>query len=222
MKRLKDARVSHKFGVGLLFLGACALILIKFTDPDWLSPSDTIQVLVLLVLVMVTYWYAQSTDEMSRTANYTLQTANKSFEVANKGHELAERSYALALNAENNSVLPVIVLDVITANEDQIQISYQNVGKGPALGFRIWLKADDEQFRYLQSDTNKNKWYRTGVGVDQYSECEWTKDNGVLPVRDSGFDVITEYTDAFGRPIVSKLVIYRDNDADFKFGKRRQ
>ena len=206
MKELQPRRDAIQLGVVLLILSVCAITLIQFTDfTNPLSLSDSIQIVILLVLVMVTYWYAQSTKHMSRTAN-------ENFEVTSKSHDLA-------VEAEKNSVLPVIMLTPLVTSTDQIRISYQNIGMGPALDFRVWIKADDDWlFGYLSSDASKNRWHQSAVGKNQDGQCEWNKEKRVLPTRAEGFNIVTEYNDIFGRCLESVLVI-NPHDQKFHFGK---
>ena len=179
----------------LSFLGLVLMVaLICYTDPDWLSPGDTIQTMTLVVLVIVTVSYARSTRKI----------------------------YEVALNAERNAVFPIISIVAEVTNLDQIRISYENIGRGPALNLEIWLELNyDEQFRYLKSEEMKNRSFRAALGVGQSGQLEWNSSEGVLPTRRSGIDIVAEYTDVFRQGFWSKLVIVNNYDQGFHFGKKK-
>ena len=177
--------------LGLALLAA----LICYTDPDWLSPSDTIQIMTLVVLVIVTVSYARSTRKI----------------------------YEVAQNAERNAASPIISIVAEVTNPDQILVSYENIGRGPALNLKIWLELDyDEQFGYLKSDEMKDRSFRAALGVGQQGQLEWNSSEGVLPTRTSGIDIVAEYTDVFRQGFQSKLVIVNIHDQGFHFGKKNE
>ena len=108
--RIKTLWRTYNIETILLVLGLGLLVtLIWFTDPDWLSPSDTIQTMALVILVIVTVSYARSTRKI----------------------------YEVARNSERNGVFPIISITVETTNRDQILITYQNIGRGPALNLKM-------------------------------------------------------------------------------------
>ena len=95
--------ITYRIEAILALLGLALLAaLICYTDPDWLSPSDTIQTMTLVVLVIVTLSYSRSTRKI----------------------------YEVALNAEKNAVSPIISIVAEVTNPDQILISYENIGRG--------------------------------------------------------------------------------------------
>ena len=176
--------------LGLALLAA----LINFTDSEWFSPSDTIQTMTLVVLVIVTVSYAKSTRKI----------------------------YEVGLDAERNAVFPIIALTVEVTNQDQIYILYQNIGRGPALNLRIWLELEsDDQFLYLKSEAMKSKCFHAALGVGQLGQHKWDNSEGALPTRSSGFDVVAEFTDVFSQSFVSKLQIINAYLSEFSFGKKR-
>ena len=187
--------ITYRIEAILALLGLALLAaLICYIDPDWLSPSDTIQTMTLVVLVIVTLSYSRSTRKI----------------------------YEVALNAEKNAVSPIISIVAEVTNPHQILISYENIGRGPALNFKIWLELDnDEQFRYLKSEEMKNRSFRAALGVGQQGQREWNSSEGVLPTRTSGIDIVAEYTDVFRQHFQSKLVIVNTYDQGFHFGKKK-
>ena len=178
----------------LLFLGlVLAWVLIYFTFPKTLAPSDTIQTITLVVLVIVTVSYAVSTRKIHK----------------------------VAVNAEMNAVFPIVNLTIDVISQDQIRVSYQNIGRGPALNLRIWLEREcAEQFDYLKSDAMKNKGFVAALGVSQNRQLEWDGSEGELPTRKDGFDVVAEYSDVFQQGFTSKLQIINSCDQEFSFGKK--
>ena len=186
MKRLIESIWrTYKIEAILLLLGLALLVaLICYTDPDWLSPGDSIQTMTLVVLVIVTVSYAKSTRKI----------------------------FEIALDAERNAVSPIISIVAEVTSLDQILISYENIGRGPALNLKIWL----------ESDTKKSEGFRTAVGVGQSGQRQWDKSEGTLPTTSSGFDIVAEYTDVFRQGFQSKLVIVNPYDHEFFFGKKKE
>ena len=197
MKRLVESIWrTYRIEVILSLLGLALLVaLIYFTDPDWLSPSDTIQTITLVVLAIVTISYASSTRKI----------------------------YEVASNAERNAVFPIISMAAEVTAPNQILISYENIGRGPALNLRIWLELEGEdQFWYLKSETKKNEGFRAAVGVGQSGQRQWDNSEGPLPTTSSGFDILAEYADVFRQGFQSRLVIVSACDQGFHFGKKKE
>ena len=116
------------FALGV-FVVVCAAVvspLVHFTESGHLSVGDSIQILVLIVLVVVTFWYAMSTEKI----------------------------YRATLNTELNSSMPIVKLRVVRASEDEVIVEYKNVGRGPALNVRPWIeRAHDPDFADLKGKT---------------------------------------------------------------------
>ena len=181
---------SYKLEAILSSVGFGAIVvLIYYTYPASLAPSDTVQTITLIVLVIVTVSYAISTRKM----------------------------YQVALNAEMNTVAPVVNIEVDFAHDRGIRVIVHNVGRGPALNFRMWLEADDSQFWYLKSDRTKDEAFRTAVAADQSGPYTWTNDMGPLPERSGGFDIIAQYSDVHHRSFATKLAIL-DHYQELSYG----
>ncbi len=179
--------------LSVLILGL-STALIRYTKPGWLSLDDAIQMMTLAILVIVTLFYAWSTHNI----------------------------YKVALNAEKNAVFPIVNVTTDVISQDYIRVSYQNIGKGPALNFKIWVEREGEdKFLYLKSQTKKTESFRAAVGAGQSGHHEWVNSDGPLPTRNSGFDVVAEYTDVFQQVFVSKLLIIGLHDQEFRFGKKQ-
>lgn len=185
---------SYRIEAILFFLGLILTgVLICFTRRETLAPSDSIQTITLIVLVIVTVSYAVST----------------------------RRLYEVALNSERNTVFPIVSLTVDAATPDQINVSYENIGRGPALNLRIWVEAEyDEQFSFLKSDEMKNRAFRAALGVGLNGQLRWDNSEGTLPTRSSGFDIVAEYSDVFKQGFMSKLLIINPFDQEYSFGKK--
>lgn len=170
------------------------VILIFHTYPDSLAPSDTIQISALVVLVIVTLSYAISTRKI----------------------------YEVALNSEMNAVVPILRLEAQIIDPQQIRVTCHNVGKGPALNLRMWLEAADDQFLYLKAAHMKSRAFRAAVAADEGGPYTWNDDEGPLPDRSSGFDIVAEYSDVYRRSFVSKLVVINHEDQELSFGRAKE
>ena len=189
---------GHKIELALCILGVCVgIVLIVFSYPAFLSPSDTIQSITLILLVVVTISYAKSTHKI----------------------------HNVALIAEKNAVAPLIKLKLnpVTTSLYILQVAYENIGRGPALNLKIWLDVDGELFSYLKSDIEKSKSYHTAVGVGESEIHNWIGDGNSTPPRylpdaNSGFDIVAEYSDVFGQDFESRLAIINQYDQEFCYG----
>ena len=172
------------------------LPLIHFTYPEPLSPSDTIQILTLVVLVIVTAWYAISTHRIN---NATTKQASVIAEQA----KISERALQVALEAERNSALPVIEL-VDHQSVDSIQVEAKNLGRGPALNIIICLE-------YFSQDLNGVVTSSVAIfdviGAGEHKTWVWFSQNELsgFPISHSQYRVVAEYTDIYRRPFRSSI-----------------
>ena len=105
-------------------IGASVLIWAYRED---LTPSDFIEILAILALVIVTAWYAVSTHRIQKAVRE--QT------------NVSQAAVRTALRAERNTVMPIVILrDHSRAGEKSVRVDYKNVGKGPVLEFRLWAQ----------------------------------------------------------------------------------
>ncbi|MDE2685901.1 MAG: hypothetical protein OXI16_00160 [Chloroflexota bacterium] len=166
-KQTKSIWADHKteFVLGILgTFGAIALII--FTYPAFLSPSDTIQSITLILLVIVTTSYAKST--------------HKTYEATSEQVKATREAVRVALNAEQNSVAPLVKLNaervdfgevVDKFDVEQIRITFENIGNGPALNAKIWLeKPEDDTFEYLP---NNSLSYFPAIGMNEPCDFVW-------------------------------------------------
>lgn len=192
----KACKVFHaNFRTSYFLLPLCvslAVVLIYFTKPGFLAIGETIQAIILLVLVCVIFWYAKSTH----------------------------MRYQVALNAERNTVYPIVKLTTGPNLLNEIWVAYENIGRGPTLNLRVWLEGEDiGEFAYLKSDSSKNARYCTALGIGEIGRWGWTHRDGELPDFASGFDVVASYTDVFQQCFVSRLVVFSPHEQDFSFGR---
>ena len=222
LKRLLNSIFGdYKTEVVLCVIGlAITLALIYFSYPESFAPSDTIQAITLIVLVVVTVSYAKSTHKIYKATSEQVHATQEAVRVA--------------VDSERNSFAPIVELTLYNDNpqyigHEDIPIFYKNVGKGPALNLVLWINGDDEQFCYLKSDYEKKRRFRAALGVgDSYKEIWHANINETptqpLPSANSGYDVVAEYTDVFGRRFESKLTIIRqyefnEYDQEFHYGR---
>ena len=224
MKSLTESIRENCFVITVFLVGLCvigAIIYLRYIGS--LMTSDTIQSILVTILVVTTVVYTRFTVIYTRsTESYTRSTesyARSTESYARSTHQ----SYQVALNAEKNAAMPVIALTAEITRHNMMLVSYQNVGKGPALNLRIWLElAEEKQFLYLKSDIMKNKGFCSAVGVDQSGYLGWSEAEGPLPTPTSGFDIVAEYDDVYQRHLASKLAIINQHDQEFSFGLKDQ
>ena len=188
----------------ILFFAVCvALAVVNYVGLVSLTTSENLEILILSTLAITTFWYAKSTKELSETTN--------------KSYDLANKSYGLAVETEMSSVLPFVTLIIQSVSSIEIRVLLRNDGRGPATNLRAWVNGDDSVFDYLRSDSSKR--YLPAIGVDKMGYTHWNNNRGVLPDYSSGFDIIAEYEDVFGRSFRSKLQVIDSNDEEFSFIK---
>ena len=117
-------------------------VLVNFTERAYLRPSDSIQIFTLIVLVVVTFWYAISTHRMNRSAN---EQANAIREQA----ETSKQALQVAVSAQKNAFLPIIKIEtsniqVHTSDSGThiVEVGMKNIGNGPALHLNVSLRAE--------------------------------------------------------------------------------
>ena len=201
-----EVRKTYKLEATSIIVVVISLsLLIFFHFCSRLTISELVQSATLIILVLVTLWYAKST--------YKLQTATNDYRVT------TQQIFEVTRNAEINASAPVISLKVAIV-DSKIRIEYENLGRGPALNFRVWLRVAGETFRYLESDKEKNARYRTAVAAGQSGSHSWIGlENRPLPSWSPGFDVLAEYRDIFRQDFESRLAVVAEDDQSFHYGK---
>ena len=107
-----------------VLLAAVVGVLGILTFCQVLTSSEFIEIFTLVVLVAVTTWYAASTQKIQRAVQDQTKVSRDAVETA--------------LRAERNSVMPIVKLDGHGPYYGfSATASFENVGKGPALGLKL-------------------------------------------------------------------------------------
>ena len=202
--------------LGFCVVGVVAiLVLVYFTEQEYLKPSDTIQIGTLIVLVCVTFWYAISTYRIDRAASQQAIATRKQAEISRQALEVA-------LDSEKNAVMPIIRLEkgsTTSTGEEvrRLDVRYFNIGKGPALNLRAWLTFETDDTEETQ---RTNILPADVVGVNESGSFLWRRGRNtvLLPDTVSDFDIIAEYSDIYKRHFCSRLSITPGQDPKFFFG----
>lgn len=168
---------------------------------DIIGLRDAIEIIVLIVLVSATLWYAFSTNHIA---------------------EISRRSLQLALDAEKNAVLPIIKLSrdstsVSQSGGERAEVHFTNVGRGPALNIRAWLTCQT-----TGSETNERTAIKFAdvIGVGEAGRFAWEQgpDTTWFPPSPNNFDVVIEYSDIYCRHFASRFSISNQHEHVFSFG----
>ena len=198
----------------ILSLMGSSVVLIYYTKREFLSPGEALQVVTLLLLLMVTFWYAYSTDRINRAAAEQVDAIREQAKISGQALKVAS-------DAEKNSVMPIVRLEPgdlfsDTTFSDEANVKCRNIGRGPALNLIIWLNSktgpEGEMVRStVQSD------YAMGVRETRVftwrAECE----SYALPRRQGPFNIVAEYYDVFGGKFRSKFRVDDYGDGTFYF-----
>ena len=217
---MRVTQVSILLGIlvgGIILVGIIAA-LVYFTKRQFLLPSDSIQIITLIVLVLVIIWYAVSTSRIYRATTEQVAAIQEQTEISSKAVEIA-------LNAEKNAVVPIVALGKPGISGSQISAStfsiyYKNVGKGPALNLKIWLEYWAKE---LGDGARSNIKYTEILGEGANGTFEWHSSDESLPLPDkaSECDIAAKYTDIYGQRFCSKLTLCNEYDREFSFGRCR-
>ena len=207
--------------VSLLSIGGL-IVLLQYTKPSLLLPGDAIQITALAVLVIVTVWYAFSTHRIQE------ETA-KQVSAAREQTEMSRQAVEIALNAEKNSVVPIVKLTVPgmsgtvigpgKVRSESVRAHYSNIGKGPALNLRVWLRYDPKEFG---PEARSNVKLADALGAASGGSFEWHLREESLPLPSnqySGYDIVALYMDIYGQGFRSELTLINERDREFSFGR---
>ena len=126
VKRFVAGVWAKYWGKALLcvLLAAVVGVLGILTFCQVLTSSEFIEIFTLVVLVAVTTWYAASTQKIQRAVQDQTKVSRDAVETA--------------LRAERNSVMPIVKLEGHGPYYGfSATASFENVGKGPALGLKL-------------------------------------------------------------------------------------
>ena len=165
--------------------------------------STIILAITTFALVIVTGIYGWHTRQLAKS------TSTQATE--------SERSRQISYNSMLNTYAPIIKIIAKELWGGGIEVNYKNVGPGPALNMICWI--NHEKFPHLSSDTNKK--IETVVGTKE--EGTYFGDvNLKLSNFSSGFDVIAEYKDIYGRDFISRLEIINKQDRSLQYGLKEK
>ena len=206
--------------LGLLsVIGVAALL--QYTKPDLLMPSDTIQIITLAVLVIVTIWYAISTHRIQEETKRQASAVREQTEISRQAVEIA-------LNTAKNSVLPIVNLSSpvkslgptsVFPKADasiNLRVHYKNIGKGPALNLRAWLRYDPEAFGEGARSEIGNAY---ALGAGEEGNFVWSSSTETLPLLStlSGFDIVAEYEDIYRRKFRTTMFLINEFKTELSF-----
>ena len=197
--------------VGLGLVMCVILVLIGFTTRALLAPSDSIQIVTLVILVVVTFSYAESTRRIQRTAI-------EEVEATRQQAEESRRAVEVALTAEKNAMLPIVEVRVLVPIPGGFKVVCRNVGNGPALNLMVlanYSLPDREDYETFAS---------ASVSVLPVKDFETPEMN--VPKMPEGtldiewrFCLEGHYVDIYGRPCRSTMnITTRDNLGSFESG----
>ena len=151
------------------------------------TKSGITEIIILMVLVVVTTWYAFST----------------------------RKALDIARNAEINAVLPIIKFRQFFApHPERLRIACGNVGKGPALNLKVWVEyvIPEDPDNLVSSHRSV-----TVLGDGETGQWEWDipSEGLVLPSSESRYKLLAEYNDIHGRKIKSHVHVHGYLDKAF-------
>lgn len=180
----------------IFLFGILALIvLVGVTVSYFVGLSEAFGASLTAALVYATAYYAFLTSEAVRAARQSATITNRQAEII--------------LNAEFNAMAPVIKLEA--AGRKKITVSYENVGRGPALNFRCWI--EDEEHPELRAKMIS----RTAIARDE-------KDSFVFDTRIPGYEfgigyLKTAYDSVFMKPYESCLFFTGNEPPHLEYGQ---
>jgi hypothetical protein len=204
---IRNENKTHKFKNNIseaLVLPICIVLviaLVGWSIPSSVSMADRIQTSITSAVLLVTAWYAYLTYQAVRVSR--------------------EQS-SLLTQSQYNAAVPVINLSVsqiISAEGSVLRISWQNVGKGPAINFRCWI--EDEVFPILK--TKPKSIWRTAIGVALDSNQDWSSIETNIPNYKLGLGYVrAQYESIFDHTYESTYTICENASPELKFGKAKE
>lgn len=208
--------------VVLVTIAVLGIVLLScLTRRGHLTLSESIEISILGLLILVTIWYAHSTRGIQRaTADQVAATQEQA--------EISRRATEIALNAAKNAVLPIVEVKFSGGIETSLEsgkvyvidtgVTYRNIGKGPALNLKVWLEYFDDEDGNPVSSHRK---YTSVLAVEEEGGCNWhfVEENLPRPSRAYGYTVFAEYTDVYKQVFRSWLNWLPETQTNFSFGQ---
>ena len=181
-----------------------------FTERNFLSPSDLIQIYTLIILVIVTVSYAVSTRRIQRTAL-------EGVEATRKQAEESRRAVEVALRSERNAVMPIVKLDGHGPySGSSATASVENVGKGPALGLRVSaIVSPDSNGDYVASDSVAIPVLEVGKSVE--GPVPFSVEQGPVARSWRECRLVAHYRDIYGQYFSSTFTRTRSGAVRFEY-----
>ena len=187
---------SYRVEAVACVLGSVAIaVLVYFSYPSPLAPSDAIQIGTLVILVIVTVSYASATRQQA---------------------EASTQAVDIALRAEKNAAMPIIRLRRGDFG-DWIIINYKNVGKGPALRVNVWVETSFEQS--VDVEPTRSVQSTSVLAANEETSRAWRRPDGDQPAfsLEDGFEAIAEYADIHAQRFRSRVLITLEENDSFSF-----
>ena len=108
------------------------------------------------------------------------------------------------------------LIELGNVHVETASVSYRNIGKGPALNLKVWLRYAREEFGDCAGSTIK---HTDALGAGEEGQFGWRLEEESLPLpgRSYGYDVVAEYTDVYRRKFSSTLFLLPADQRDFSF-----
>ncbi len=173
----------------------------KTTKED--VPASILFILLVVETIAGVIWSAVSSDSNILLASATLALVIVTALYGWHTRQMAKantKAAEIAMNSEQNAVIPILKITIAPTIGKNLRVSYENIGKGPALNLQCWLS--HEELPALKSMDNRQN--NCAVGAGDGGIFVWDTGAG-LPDRHLGFDIIAQYDDIFRRSFESRL-----------------
>ena len=212
----------HGFVVILGAIAALGIALLSYLEwQGHLTLSESIEISILGVLILVTSWYANSTKGIQKaTADQAAATREQA--------EISRKATEIALDAAKNAVMPIVKVAFDGGSETTSEtgkvcvksmgVAFRNIGKGPALNLRVWLEYFDDESGDPVRSHNK---YIDVLAVKENGRFDWrfVEENLSRPGKAYGYEVFAEYKDVYKQMFRSCSNWLPGMQSEFSFGR---
>ena len=205
--------------VAIAVLGIASLVCLTWYGP--LDLSESIEIGILVVLILVTISYAYSTKGIQNATTDQVTATREQAEISRQATEIA-------LNAAKNAVLPIVMLVLDGGSMTRLEtgefhvkstgVRFMNIGKGPALNIKVWLEYVDDEFG---DPTRSHTKHTTVLAIEKEAHFFWIfeEENLAPPGQAYGYKVFAEYTDVYEQNFRSCLIWLPETPSEFFFGR---